>query len=110
LRKRAIGTMSQERYVARFHTEKAALARHYCNVFKFWRGCRCKRCRRERVCCGDQHACLKRRQNEVPRQIQWRARQQILASTPANAGPPERTAREFLPSGFYPERSSVAGG
>jgi hypothetical protein len=110
LRKRATGTMSQERYVARFHAEKAALARHYCNAFKFWRDCPCKRCRRERVCCGDQHACLKRRQNEVPRQIQWRARQQILASTPANAGPPERTAREFLPSGFYPERSSVAGG
>ena len=101
-------TMSQERYVARFHAEKAVLARHYCNVFKFWRDCPCKRCRRERVCCGDQHACLKRRQNEVPRQIQWRARQQILALTPANAGPPERTAREFLPSGFYPERSSVA--
>jgi hypothetical protein len=95
--------MSQERYVARFHAEKALLARHYCNVFEFWRDCPYKRCRRERVCCGDQQACLKRRQNEVPRQIQWRARQQILASTPANAGPPERTAREFLPSGFYPE-------
>ena len=89
--------------MARFHAEKAVLARHYCTVFKFWRDCPFKRCRRERTCCGDEHACLKRGQDEIPRKVEWRARQQILRSTPANAGPPERMAREFLPSSFYPQ-------
>ena len=103
MRKPATRTMTQERYGARFHAERALLARHYCTVFKFWRDCPLRRCRRERDCCGDQHACLKRRQQEIPRKIQWRARQQILRSTPANAGPPERMAREYLPSSFYPE-------
>jgi hypothetical protein len=65
--------MTQERYVARFHAEKAELARHYCTVFKFWRDCPLRRCRRERDCCGVQHACLKRRQQEIPRKMQWRA-------------------------------------
>ncbi|MGA3308379.1 MAG: hypothetical protein ABSD08_07165 [Xanthobacteraceae bacterium] len=86
-----------ERYVARLNAEKALLARHYCTIFKFWRTCPLQRCRKARICSGDQHACLKRREKDVPRKIQWQARQQILVSTPANAGPPERMAREFLP-------------
>jgi hypothetical protein len=45
-------------------------------------------------------ACLKEREHEIARGHQWQARQQVLASTPANAGPPERTAREILPSGL----------
>jgi len=89
--------ITTERYVARFNAEKAMLARHYCTVLKFWRDCPFKPCRRTRVCSGDQNACLKRRGQEIPREIQWQARQLILESTPANAGPPERTAREFLP-------------
>jgi hypothetical protein len=89
--------MTSERYVARFNAEKAMLARHYCTVLKFWRDCPLKKCRRARVCSGDQKACLKRRVQDVPREVQWQARQRILATTPANAGPPERTAREFLP-------------
>ena len=53
------------------------------------------------ACTGDQNACLKRGENSIPREIQWQARQQILAATPANAGVPERLAREFLPASFY---------
>ncbi len=89
--------MTAERYTARFQAEKASLARHYCNAFKFWRGCPFKRCRRARLCSGDQNACLKRRAQAVPLAVQWQARQRILAATPADAGPPERMAREFLP-------------
>ena len=92
--------LSAEQFAARFDAEKAKLARDYCNIFKFWRTCPFKHCRRARTCSGDANACLKRRENEVPRDIQWQARQQILAATPANAGPPERTAREFLPGGL----------
>jgi hypothetical protein len=86
-----------EQYVARFNAEKARLQRHYCNAFKFWRTCPFKRCRKARTCGGDADVCLKRREKEIPRHIQWQARQQILESTPASAGPAERMAREFLP-------------
>jgi hypothetical protein len=97
LSKKSPKKLTAERYVARFNAEKAVLARHYCNIFKFWRTFPFKRCRKARTCSGDQNACLKRSGKEVPRHIQFEARQQILASTPAEAGPPERTARQFLP-------------
>ncbi len=100
LSKKAPKKLTAECYVARFNAEKALLARHYCTIFKFWRSCPCKRCRKARICSGDQHACLKRNAKDVPRKIQWQARQQILVSTPANVGPPKRMAREFLPGSF----------
>jgi hypothetical protein len=97
LSKKAPKELTTERYVARFNAEKAALAREYCNLFGFWRACALKRCRKGRTCRGDASACLARRVNEVSREMQWRARQQVMRATPAEAGPPERTAREFLP-------------
>ena len=104
-------TLTTERYVARFNAEKARLAHHYCTIFKFWRGCPRKSCRKVRTCGGDPLVCLKRREREVPRDIQWGARQHVIASTPAQAGPPERTAREFLPSGLVAlPRADAAGG
>jgi hypothetical protein len=93
-------TLTSERYVARLNAAKAKLARDYCDIFKFWRDCAFKPCRKARRCIGDQNACLKRRAKDVPRDLQWQARQKILASTPADAGPPERMAREFLPEGL----------
>jgi hypothetical protein len=39
--------------------------------------------------------------SEVPLHAQWRARQQLIAATPANAGPPERMARECMPTAFF---------
>ena len=94
-------TLTPEQYTARFNAEKAKLQRAYCTMFKFWRTCRFKPCRKARACRGDQDACLKRGEKLVPRDIQWEARRQMLAATPANAGPPERMAREFLPGSFY---------
>ena len=88
---------SAKEYAARFLAETAALQRYYCNVFKFWQMCPFKTCRKMRACSGDAKDCLKRRAPDVPREVQWQARQQILAATPASAGPPERMAREFLP-------------
>ena len=90
--------MTAGQYVARFKAEKAALQRHYCDAFKFWRMCPLRRGRKARRCGGDANVCLKRREAEIPREVQWRARQQILVSTPANTGPAERTAREFMPN------------
>jgi hypothetical protein len=89
--------MTTEQYVARFNAEKTRLARGYCGIFKFWRDCVFRPCRKARRCIGDPQACLRRRAPEVPRDRQWQARQQILTSTPASAGPAERTAREILP-------------
>ena len=101
LSKTASKKLTPERYAARFNAEKAMLARDYCNTFGFWRTCPFKRCRKARLCSGDQGACLTRRGKEIPREIQWQARQQVLLSTLANAGPPERMAREFLPGSLY---------
>jgi hypothetical protein len=86
-----------EDYATRLAAEKEALRRHYCDVFGFWRSCALKRCRKARSCSGDAEMCLKRRAPEIPRDMQWQARRQILLATPADAGPAERTAREFLP-------------
>jgi hypothetical protein len=89
-------TIDEERLAARFAAEVTALQRHYCTVFKFWRTCPLKLCRKVRACSGDAKDCLKRRIAEVSREVQWDARQHILAATRADAGP-ERAAREFLP-------------
>jgi hypothetical protein len=53
--------------------------------------------RRARACAGDARICLARRVNEVSREVQWQARQDVMRATPPQAGPAERTAREFLP-------------
>ena len=82
---------------ARFAAERARLQRHYCNLFKFWRACRDKRCRRALRCCGDASECLKSRIGEIPRHAQFLARQAVLVSTPHNAGGAERTVRQFMP-------------
>jgi hypothetical protein len=100
MNKHAAEKQTPEDYAARFGAEKAALRRHYCNVFKFWRLCPLRACRKARSCGGDAEVCLKRRVREIPRELQWQARRQILAVTPADAGAAVRTAREFLPGGL----------
>jgi hypothetical protein len=101
VRKKAKTKLTPEDYTARFDAEKAIMQRKYCDIFKFWRNCPFRRCRKARACTGDQKVCLKRGEPSIPRQRQWQARQQILAATPGNAGAPERMAREFLPMSFY---------
>ena len=82
---------------ARLAAEAARLQLHYCNLFKFWRACRSKRCRRHRRCCGDSNECLKRRIEEIPRMAQFQARQAVMAATPKHAGPAERSVRQLTP-------------
>ncbi len=95
--KQASEQQTPEEYAARFAAEKAALQRYYCEVFGFSRTCALKRCRKVRSCSGDAEVCLGRRAREIPRDVQWQARRQILAAMPADAGPAERNARELLP-------------
>lgn len=85
----------------RFAAEAAAMKRAYCNMFRFWLACPVKRCRKTRNCLGDQDTCLKRGLKDVPRRVQFQARQQLIAATPASAGPPEHAARESMPLGLF---------
>jgi hypothetical protein len=96
--------LTREEFQARFNSEKAEVQRHYCTLFGFWRACAFKQCRRARACKGDQNACLKRWVTQVPRDQQFRARQDLLEATPRHIGAPERAAREFMPSGFWRDR------
>ncbi len=89
--------LSQKDWFARFAAEAARLRLHYCDLFKFWRDCRIKRCKRHRRCCGDTNECLKRRIGEIPRMAQFQARQALLAATPKNIGRAEREARQLMP-------------
>ena len=92
---------AQARYMAQFDAARAALQRAYCDMFKFWRACAFKRCRRRRACLGDANLCLKRCVHEVPRGRQFRAREDILIAAPKNAGPAARTVRQFLPGSLW---------
>jgi hypothetical protein len=51
-------------------------------------------------------SCLAAALTRIPQHAQWRARQDVLAATPANIGKPERAARQAMPSDLY-ERSDA---
>jgi hypothetical protein len=93
-------TMSAHAYRARHRAELTALRRHYCNVFAFWKDCRCKPCRKARGCAGSALLCLQRHIAAIPRDAQFAARQRLLDATPANIGAPERLARQCMPHGL----------
>jgi hypothetical protein len=93
--------LSPVAHARRFAIEKALQQRRYCDAFALWRTCRQKPCRRQQRCGGDANACLHRALDRVPRDLQVRARQKILAATPRNIGAPERAARQCMPRDFY---------
>jgi hypothetical protein len=78
-----------------------AKQRRYCDAFALWRSCARKACRRQRRCCGKVAGCLRRALDRVPHPEQWRARQDILKTTPRNIGAPERAARQCMPRDLY---------
>ena len=84
-------------YARRLAVEKALQQRRYCDAFALWRTCSRKACRRQRCCCGEAAGCLRRALDRVPHPLQWRARQDILKTTPRNIGAPERAARQCMP-------------
>ena len=94
--------LSAIEYARRLVVEKALQQRRYCDAFALWRICPHKACRRQRCCCGGDAAdCLRRALERVPHALQWRARQDILESTPRNIGAPERAARQCMPRDLY---------
>jgi len=85
--------LAREEFRARFEAEKVRVQRHYCSLFKFWRTCRSKPCRRLRACMGDPNACLTRCVGDLPRRALFDARQALVAALPRNCPAPEREAR-----------------
>ena len=75
--------LSPAEYARRLAIEKLKLQRHYSEVFALWRDCGRPACRRHQGCIGDRPACLQRGLDFVPHDVQRRARQKILAATPA---------------------------
>jgi hypothetical protein len=88
-------------YARRFVLEKLSLQRRYCDAFALWRSCGRPACRRQQSCRGDASACLKRALDQVPRDVQKRARKDIIAAMPCNIGAPEREARLCMPHDLY---------
>jgi hypothetical protein len=88
-------------YARRVVIEKLSLQRRYCDAFAAWKNCRQSECRRNRHCRGDAAACLKRTLPRVPREVQRRTRDRIVAATPRNIGAPEREARLSMPRDLY---------
>jgi hypothetical protein len=93
--------LAPAKFAQRLALEKLLQRDRYCAVFALWRSCRRNACRRHRRCGGDADACLRRALDRVPQQVQWRARQEILAATAANLGAPERQARQCTPRDLY---------
>jgi hypothetical protein len=93
--------LSAIEYARRLAVEKALQQRRYCDAFALWRTCPLKACHRQRGCGGEAAGCLRRALDRVPHPQQWRARQDILASTPRNIGAPERAARQCMPRDLY---------
>ena len=85
--------LTREEFRARFEAETVRVQRHYCTLFKFWRTCRSKPCRRLRACTRDPSACLARCVGALPRGVVFDARQALVAAMPANTPAPEREAR-----------------
>lgn len=90
--------LAREEFRARFEAETVRVQRHYCTVFRLWRTCRAKPCRRLRACAGDPAACLKRGVAALPRGAVFDARQALVAAMPRNCAAPEREARLIMAS------------
>lgn len=60
--------------------------RLYCDVLKFWRGCKVNRCRRYRRCDGESAGCLMRGLHSVPPE------QRVAATAAVIKGGPRRIA------------------
>jgi hypothetical protein len=69
--------------------------REYCNIFRFWRACRYKPCRKAKTCSGDARACLKRGLGQVSYEAQDQAQDKIIAATPSEADSPTKNARRL---------------
>jgi hypothetical protein len=88
---------------ARFDAGAEVAQRQYCDIFKFWRGCRYKACRRAKSCRGDSLLCLKRSRWSLPRDVLYQAELQVKAAIPTHLSEPERLGRCLSPTSWLPD-------
>lgn len=65
----------------------AATWRLYCEVLRFWRSCRLKRCKRERRCTGEPAPCLMRGLPSVTQAERIAAEKAVIAGGPRRIKP-----------------------
>jgi hypothetical protein len=98
--KKSEAKLPVEQWRARFNVAAARVQREYCDIFKFWRGCRYKPCRRMKTCRGDPLACLQRGTRNVAYDLLNQAELQVRTATPADLTGPERSARNLSPTSW----------
>lgn len=65
----------------------AAVWRLYCDVFRFWRWCRMKPCKRHRRCCGEPARCLMNKLPSVAPAERPKAQAEVIAGGPRKIPP-----------------------
>jgi hypothetical protein len=105
--------LTGEEYQARYDAAAKVARRQYCNIFKFWRGCRYKPCRRAKTCRGDPSHCLQRGRWSLSPDVLFQAERQVRAAVPAHLTGPERSGRmtsptSWLPAGWGPNENDDA--
>jgi hypothetical protein len=90
---------------ARYNAAAEVAQRQYCDIFKFWRGCRYKPCRRAKTCRGDSTLCLKRSRWSLPPDVLYQAELRVRAAVPAHLTGPERAGRMMSATSWLPDRA-----
>jgi hypothetical protein len=77
-----------------------ATQRLYCEVLKFWRGCRVRSCKRHRRCMGRPTDCLLRGLHQVPPAQRLVAQKEVIAGGPRRIKPANNMERVVRGSAF----------
>ena len=97
--------LTGEEYQARRNAAAEVARRQYCDIFKFWRGCRYKPCRRAKTCRGDPSHCLQRGRWSLSPDVLSQAELQVRAAVPAHLTGPERAGRMVSATSWLPDRA-----
>jgi hypothetical protein len=71
-----------------------ATHRLYCDVLKFWRGCRNRPCKRHRRCAGEPTGCLMRNLAFVRPSARLKAQDEVIAGGPRRLPPATHIERQ----------------
>jgi hypothetical protein len=93
-----------QEWQARYNAGAEVARRQYCDIFKFWRGCRYKPCRRAKTCRGDPSHCLQRGRWSLSPDVLCQAELQVRAAVPAHLTGPERAGRMVSATSWLSDR------
>ena len=103
--KKSEAKLTGPQYQARYDAAAEVAQRQYCDIFKFWRGCRYKPCRRAKTCRGDSSHCLQRGRRSLSPDVLCQAELQVRAAVPADLTGPERSGRMMSATSWLPDRA-----